>query len=515
MKKITSFLSVFLLICVVGFAVCGIMLDWFTTEDTTVKATCTEQGYTLHRGWFGRETQRDITAPLGHRYTADTTEPTCEEGGISHYVCTDCGHSYDGTPTEPAGHHYVATMVAPTCEEGGYTVHTCSVCGDSYREAEIAAQGHIYLSTVTPATCVQGGYTTYTCVTCAHVYRDEETAPLGHLNVVDVIAPTCLTPGYTLTVCQRCSAADVVEPKEALGHHYLPYITHATCTAAGHTTHICTNCADSYTTDYIDARGHDYVTAVMTATTTHAGGKVHTCSRCGDKNMTDVYTYAEVFDGRQGDGKGILAEGVDLSHWNEDVDFAALKADGIDFVILRVGTSRTPDRMFETYYAQAREAGLDIGAYILTYAKNEAEARADAAWMAQVLQGKTFEYPIFFDIEDASLEGQSISKNALTNVVLTFCTEMVNAGYYPGVYTNKTWMEKHLDIDRIAANYDIWLASWIVTGENISDYSNDFSMWQYTDKGTVDGVATAVDRNGVYRDFPTYIEKYGYNGFGG
>ena len=115
MKKITSFLSVFLLICVVGLAVCGIMLDWFTTEDTPVKATCTEQGYTLHRGWFGRETKRDITAPLGHRYTADTAAPTCTAGGISHYVCTDCGHAYDGAPTEPTGHRYVATPVARTC----------------------------------------------------------------------------------------------------------------------------------------------------------------------------------------------------------------------------------------------------------------------------------------------------------------------------------------------------------------------------------------------------------------
>ena len=341
-----------------------------------------------------------------------------------------------------------------TCLEGGYTVYTCAACGDSYRDGEVAPIEHIYISTVTPATCVQGGYTTHTCTQCDHTYQDSETAPLGHLNRTEHIAPTCLAPGYTLTVCQRCAAAEVVNPKEALGHNYLPYITHPTCTTAGYTTYMCEHCRDQYTQDHIEARGHNYNTSVLTATTTHAGGKVHTCSRCGDKHMTDVYTFAEVFDGRQGDGRGILAEGVDLSYHNGDVNFDALREAGIEFVILRVGTSRTPDSMFETYYKQARAAGLDIGAYIYTYADTKQAAKDDAAWMIQKLEGKTFEYPIFFDIEDSSLT--ALSKTQLTDITMTFCEAMVNAGYYPGVYTNKRWMTDHLEIDRIRERYDIF-----------------------------------------------------------
>lgn len=512
MKKLSHFFSIFLLLCVVAFIVCGIMMDWFTTEDTLIEPTCTEQGYTLHRGWFGRESQIDLKAPLGHRYEVAVIAPTCLGTGISHYICADCGHEYDGPPTPPTGHSYTATVVAPTCEEAGYTIHTCSACGDSYRDSEVAAHGHVYVSAVTPATCVQGGYTTHTCAKCGHTYRDTEVAPLGHLNLTETIAPTCLAPGYTLTLCQRCAAAEVTDPHEALGHNYLPYITHPTCITAGYTTYMCANCHDSYTTDYIDARGHNYVTEMMTATTTHAGGQVHTCTRCEDKHMTDVYTFAEVFDGRQGDGNGIYAEGIDLSKWNEVVDFDAVKAAGIDFVILRVGSSRGPDPMFETYYAQAREAGLNIGAYIYTYATSTKAAKADAAWLCEVLEGKTFEYPIFFDIEDKTLE--SLSKSTLTEISLAFCNAMVDAGYYPGVYTNKRWMADHLDIERIREKYDIWLASWIVTGENIGDYSDDFSMWQYTATGKVSGITTDVDRNRVYRDFPTHIQKYGYNGFG-
>jgi GH25 family lysozyme M1 (1,4-beta-N-acetylmuramidase) len=225
--------------------------------------------------------------------------------------------------------------------------------------------------------------------------------------------------------------------------------------------------------------------------------------------MTNVYTFAEAFSGQQGDGVGILAEGIDLSHHNGDVDFGALKEAGISFVILRIGTSNTPDEKFEDYYAAARAAGLDIGVYFYTYAKSVAAAQADAAWVIEQLGERSFEYPIFFDIEDTSLS--KLDRGLLTDIALAFCDEMVAAGYYPGVYTNKLWMAKHLEIERIREVYDIWLASWIVTGENISDYSNDYSMWQYTASAEVDGVATAVDRNGVYRDFPAWIAKFGYN----
>jgi hypothetical protein len=101
MKKHASIFFTLILLCAVGFIICGIMMDWFTTEDTVIKPTCTEQGYTLHRGWFGRESQIDQKAPLGHRYRAETTEPTCLDSGSAHYVCTDCGYSYDGEPIPP------------------------------------------------------------------------------------------------------------------------------------------------------------------------------------------------------------------------------------------------------------------------------------------------------------------------------------------------------------------------------------------------------------------------------
>ncbi len=526
MKKILTFLVCLLLCGAVGFVICGILFDWFTgdaltvsivdtftVKETVVSPSCTEEGYLLRTGPFGKEERTDFTPPLGHRYVAAVMAPTCTEGGSTTYTCADCGDTYSGAPTAPAGHSYDRVTLAATCLAGGYTTHTCTACGHSYRDGETTPTGHIYLPTVTSPTCTEAGYTTHTCTGCGDAYRDTPVAMLGHSNHVEVMAPTCTDPGITLTVCQRCSTASVSDHKVALGHDYTAGVTAATCTTEGYTTKTCARCRDTYTENRQAALGHDPVSYLQYATTTAKGGLANGCRRCKDVQLSNTFTYAQVFDGRQGDGGPVLYEGVDLSYHNGTVDFAALKASGISFVILRVGTSRTPDSMFETYYRQAKAAGLDVGAYIYTYASTTAAALRDAEWMLGKLEGKTFEYPIFFDIEDNSLT--SLSRKALTDITMTFCDTMVDAGYYPGVYTNKRWIADHLDIARIRAHYDIWLASWIVTGENIGDYSDDFAMWQYTATGAVSGVSTDVDRNRVYRDFPTYIKKYGYNGYGG
>ena len=503
-------LLLLLLAVAAAFVLLGMHFAWFTTEDTVVPPTCTEEGYTLHRGYFGVTSTVDPTPAAGHRYLREVTEPTCLVGGFTAFRCEDCGHSYDGDFTEPRGHHYTSVTTPATCTESGFTTHTCHDCKHVYHDGETPPTGHRYLATVTPATCTAGGYTTNTCAACSDSYRSDETEAAGHQNQIITLAPTCTEPGFTLTQCAVCAAAELTDPKQALGHSYLSYVTPATCTTDGQTTHICERCHDSYIDERIQARGHQYTSRFSPATTDTLGGTFHTCTRCADTYLTDAFSFADVFDGRQGDGNGIMYEGVDLSHHNGEVDFVALRQSGISFVILRVGTSRTLDTMFETYYKQARAAGLNVGAYIYTYADSPAAAREDAAWVLEKLKGKTFEYPIFFDIEDPSL--QSLSASTLTEITLTFCEEMVDAGYYPGVYTNKRWMAEHLEIDRIRAYYDIWLASWIVTGENIFDYSDDFGMWQYTATGQVSGVSTDVDRNGAYRDYPTYIRTYGYNG---
>lgn len=547
-QKVLLALLIVLMAAVAVLGVFGMRQGWFETSQRVVPPTCTEDGYTVYRGYFLRERTLDPVPALGHAYTVTVTAPTCETGGSSHYRCTRCGHSYEADPTPPTGHTYTYAVTAPTCTEDGYTTRTCTACGHSYRDETIGAIGHVYTFAVTLSTCTEAGYTTHNCTGCTHSYRDNETPPLGHRDQIVITPPTCTAGGYTLHVCQRCAHAEMTDRTAPTGHHHIATVKAPTCTEAGHTAYFCPDCGDAYIADITPATGHTYVAAVQAPTCTEAGyttytcrdcadryvadptaplghsertsrlpattaaqgGTLHTCERCGISRLTDPFTYDEVFTGAQGDGEGILFEGIDLSYHNGEVDFAALRRAGITFVILRVGTGKTlPDTRFEEYYAAARAAGLQIGVYYYTYADTIEDALTDAVRVQSILADKTLEYPVFYDVEDASL--RSLSPAALTDITLAFCDAMVDAGYYPGVYTNKTWLAEHLEADRIRAVYDIWLASWIVTGENITDYSDDYAMWQYTATGTVSGVTTAVDRNGTYRDFKSIITRYGYN----
>lgn len=484
--------------------------DMFEETEYDIPPTCTEDGYRMQLSIFGKPYPVGRFLALGHYHLAAVTPPGCEKEGYTTYTCIYCHERYTGQIIPATGHTWIDTVTLPTCTEGGITTHRCTTCGKLYRDTRTPPAGHSYRYEITPPTCTEQGYTTFACEVCGYSYRDKITAPYGHDYASFTVAPTCTTPGYTSRTCTRCGLSTVTDQKAATGHRYTVSTVNATCTQGGYTLHRCSVCGDNYITDITGALGHTYLTDIRPATTKTNGATVHTCSRCGDSYETNVFTYETVFNSRQGDGVGTLYEGVDLSYHNQDVDFAALKASGISFVILRVGTTNGKDSKFEEYYAAAKAAGLHVGAYMYSYATTTAAAQADANRTLGWIAGKQFDYPIFLDIEHESQK--NLSKTTLTNIVLTYCNTMVDSGWYPGLYTNKTWMEL-IDMTKVRRNYDVWLASWIVTGENISDYSADYSMWQYSATGKVPGISTDVDLDACFRNYPAYMKKYGYNGY--
>ena len=482
----------------------------FTGYEYDVYPTCTEDGYRYYHSPDGNEYPIGRYLATGHDYIAAVTNPTCTAEGYTTYTCSHCHERYTANATSPTGHTYIDTITLPTCTAPGYTTHVCSTCGYTFRDSVTDPTGHSYSYKVTPATCTAEGYTTYTCTTCAHTYRDNTVAALGHNFQATTVSPTCTEAGSTSNTCTRCGLKTETTILPATGHRYSLTKKDPTCTTEGYTLHTCSACGDSFKTDTVRALGHVYTAAIHYATKTKAGGTTHTCSRCGDTYESDTFTYSTVFNSKQGDGKGEIARGVDLSYHNGTVDFVALKNSGISFVILRVGTTNGKDSKFEEYYTAAKSAGLDIGAYLYSYATTATAAAADANRTISWLGTKTFEYPIFLDIEHDSQK--NLSKTTLTNIVMTYCDTLVENGFYPGLYTNKTWMEK-INMTTVKARYDVWLASWIVTGAGITDYSSDYSLWQYSATGTVPGVSTDVDLDIVFRDYPSYIKKYGYNNF--
>ena len=148
--------------------------------------------------------------------------------------------------------------------------------------------------------------------------------------------------------------------------------------------------------------------------------------------------------GMAGTGK-IVAEGLDISEHQKGIKLQDIKNAGFDYVILRAGVkldagSNRKDYQFETFYSQARAAGLDVGAYYYSQAKNATEAKAEANCFLEYIKGKTFEYPLYLDFEDSDVKS-AISSNGTKGkeICMAFLDTIAAAGYLTGVYGSASW----------------------------------------------------------------------------
>lgn len=195
-------------------------------------------------------------------------------------------------------------------------------------------------------------------------------------------------------------------------------------------------------------------------------------------------------------------KGIDVSVWNGNVDFKKVKDAGIDFVIIRAGYGRLEsqkDEKFETYYASAKNAGLKVGAYWYSYAKSASEAKLEANACLACIKGKTFDLPVYYDMEDGSISG--LYKSTLTSIATSFCEAVKASGYKVGVYANLNWFCNKLDYQTLKSKYSIWLAQWNSTKDL------DCDVWQYSDCGKISGMSCNFDMNYCYKDFGTTETK--------
>ncbi len=192
----------------------------------------------------------------------------------------------------------------------------------------------------------------------------------------------------------------------------------------------------------------------------------------------------------------MATKGIDVSVWQGNIDFSKVKAAGIDFVIIRAGYGRLSsqkDKQFEAYYAAAKAAGLKVGAYWYSYAQSASEAKLEANACIACIKGKSFDMPIYYDLEDGSMT--PLGKSTLTSIAKAFCEEIKKSGYKAGVYANLNWFNNYLDYNALKKLYSIWLAQWS------NSKSRDCDVWQYADNGKISGINGNVDMNYCYADF--------------
>lgn len=204
-------------------------------------------------------------------------------------------------------------------------------------------------------------------------------------------------------------------------------------------------------------------------------------------------------------------KGIDVSTWQGDINWNKVKADGIEFAMLRSSFGKeSPDKQtdnkFWQNYKNAKAAGMPIGAYHYSYATTVEDAKKEADFFLSIVKGCQFEYPIAFDIEDASQ--MYLGKDRITDIIMAFCERVQAAGYYVSLYTNLDWISNRIDMSRAKA-FDVWLAQW----SSKPTYKGGFGMWQYTSSGSVSGISGNVDMNIAYYDYPSIIKAAGLNGF--
>lgn len=226
----------------------------------------------------------------------------------------------------------------------------------------------------------------------------------------------------------------------------------------------------------------------------------------GNNSVTsDFYQYF----GIQKEDKSLM-KGVDVSVHNGYIDWKKVKADGIQFAILRAGYGRElsqKDARFEENYKNAKAAGIPIGAYWYSYAMSEDEARLEADVFLSVINGKQFEFPVYFDVEEK--KQFDLGKEKTSAIMRAFLEKVESAGYFVGLYGSASSLTTHT-ADDIKNRYTIWLAHWVEK----TNYSGAYALWQHSEKGSVSGISGNVDLNICTTDFPTIIKEKGLNGFG-
>lgn len=203
----------------------------------------------------------------------------------------------------------------------------------------------------------------------------------------------------------------------------------------------------------------------------------------------------------------IFARGIDVSEHQGEIDFNAVKSDGVDFVIIRAGYGiGHVDKNFYANYTNAKAAGLDVGAYWYSYATDDDFCRQESQSCIETIRGLTFEYPIFFDLEEQSQISQG--KEFCSNLIDVFCSTLENAGYFSGFYSYLGMISSVVN-DYIKSRYTCWVAQW---SSNCS-YTGNYGLWQYSATGNIDGIQTDVDCNYCYVNYPKLIKKLQLNGF--
>ncbi len=238
-------------------------------------------------------------------------------------------------------------------------------------------------------------------------------------------------------------------------------------------------------------------TAVMIAAgsfntcfTALAEGNTGTAATVSGDLTTDWWTG---YVNQDGSTYTYIEKGTEVSKFQNldgDIDWQAARADGLDFVMIRLAYGTTQDPYFYENIKGAQAAGIKVGVYLCSTAQNLEQTIAETQLTLQMLQGYSLQYPVAYDVEVNSMLAGGATADDMTQMIDYYCKAMVQAGYTPIIYANKTWLTTHMNLSQLP--YDVWYASYPsdkvyrpVSGANTT-------IWQSSEKGTVNGIKGKV-----------------------
>lgn len=187
---------------------------------------------------------------------------------------------------------------------------------------------------------------------------------------------------------------------------------------------------------------------------------------------------------------------IDVSKWQQNIDWEKVRASGIEYAMLRIGTQKGVDKdsIIDAYFEQniknARKNGIKVGVYYYSYANDTSDALKQAKWVSDTLKDYELDLPVAFDWECWSLFNSfNISFHDLNEIADTFLREIEKSGYQSLLYGSKNYIENIWNLD-----YDIWLAHYTEK----TSYEGPRIMWQFTSSGKVPGINGNADVNFYY-----------------
>ena len=231
----------------------------------------------------------------------------------------------------------------------------------------------------------------------------------------------------------------------------------------------------------------------------------------------DFYRYYNISKNADSEpSSGIL--GIDVSEWQGNINWSHVKTDGVKFAIIRAGIGHRVDDQFANNYAGCKSNGIPCGVYWYSYATTVEDAKKEAQVCLQTIKGKTFEYPIYFDLEEP--EQFKLGKKVCSDIVQAFCDEIEKAGYYAGLYCSTYYLKNYIS-ESVRKRYAVWVAQY----NDKCSYTGNYGIWQHSvaghpdydvfGKGSVYGITGQCDLDYAYIDYPKIIKNAGLNGFSG